>query len=159
MGVPLYAGFIDETIGWRWIEGIQGLANLLHLALICIFLRETRGGVTLHKRTKQLHTATGDERYRSEMNLEAKNIKEMLHNSSVKAIHMLLTEPVVFSFGLWIGFAWAVTFLFLPVIPITFEEKRGWSEGVGGLPYTHSVSASPSASQRTSYKYKDTNQS
>ncbi|KAJ9481074.1 hypothetical protein VN97_g12431 [Penicillium thymicola] len=22
-----YAGFIDEIIGWRWIEGVQGLAN------------------------------------------------------------------------------------------------------------------------------------
>ena len=59
----------------------------------------------------------------------------MLHNSLVKAIHMLPTEPVVFSFDLWIGYAWAVIFLFLSVIPITFEEKRGWSEGVGGLPY------------------------
>ena len=31
--------------------------------------------------------------------------------------------------------AWFVTFLFLSVIPITFEEKRGFSEGVAGLPY------------------------
>jgi len=59
----------------------------------------------------------------------------MLKASSVKAIHMLVTEPVVFAFGLWIAFCWAVVFLFLSVIPITFEEKRGWSEGVAGLPY------------------------
>jgi hypothetical protein len=47
------------------------------------------------------------------MDFEARNIKEMLHNSSVKAVHMLITEPVVFAFGLWIVFAWCVTFLFL----------------------------------------------
>jgi hypothetical protein len=69
------------------------------------------------------------------MDLEAKNIKEMLHNSSIKAVNMLATEPVVFAFGLWIAFAWFVTFLFLSVIPITFQEKRGWNEGVAGLPY------------------------
>jgi hypothetical protein len=34
------------------------------------------------------------------MNLEAKYIKEMLHSSSIKAMHMLITEPVVFAFGL-----------------------------------------------------------
>ena len=28
-----------------------------------------------------------------------------------------------------------VTFLFLSVIPITFEENHGWSEGIAGLPY------------------------
>ncbi len=135
VAAPIYAGFIVETIGWRWMEGIQGLSNLPLLAIIFASLRETRGGVTLHKRAKALRSATGDERYRAQMDLEAKNIKEMLHNSSVKAVHMLATEPVVFAFGLWIAFAWFVTFLFLSVIPITFQEKRGWSEGVAGLPY------------------------
>jgi MFS family permease len=136
VGAPIYAGFIDETIGWRWVEGIQGLSNLPLLAVIAICLRETRGGVTLHKRAKQLRIATGDDRYRAEMDLEAKDIKEMLHNSSVKAVHMLITEPVVFAFGLWIAFAWCVTFLFLSVIPITFQEKRGWSEGVAGKEFS-----------------------
>lgn len=132
---PIYAGFIDATIGWRWIEGIQGLANVPLLILIVVGLKETRGGVTLHKRAKALRAATGDERYKAEMDLEAKDLKQMLHNSSVKAVHMLATEPVVFAFGLWIAFAWLVTFLFLSVIPITFQEKRGWGEGISGLPY------------------------
>ncbi|KUJ17035.1 MFS general substrate transporter [Mollisia scopiformis] len=135
VAAPIYAKFIDETIGWRWIEGIQGLANIPLLLIILISLRETRGGVTLHKRAKALRAATGDERYKAKMDLEAKNIEEMLHNSSVKAVHMLVTEPVVFAFGLWIAFAWFVTFLFLSVIPITFQTKRGWSEGIAGLPY------------------------
>ncbi|ESZ89749.1 putative MFS transporter [Sclerotinia borealis F-4128] len=135
VGAPIYAGFIDETIGWRWIEGIQGLANLPLLAAILFFFRETRGGVALHKRAKRLRAATGDERYKADMDLEAKDLKEMLHNSSVKAVKMLATEPVVFAFGLWIAFAWFVTFLFLSVIPITFQENHGWNEGISGLPY------------------------
>ncbi|KAB8289973.1 hypothetical protein EYC80_010300 [Monilinia laxa] len=135
VGAPIYAGFIDQAIGWRWIEGIQGLANLPLLAAILLFFRETRGGVTLHKRAQQLRAATGDQRYKAEMDLEAKDLKEMLHNSSVKAVKMLATEPVVFAFGLYIAFAWFVTFLFLSVIPITFQEHHGWGEGVAGLPY------------------------
>jgi MFS family permease len=135
VGAPIYCGFIDETIGWRWIEGIQGLSNVPLFLIILFGLRETRGGVTLQKRARILREATGDERYISKMDLEAGNLKEMLHNSSIKAIHMLVTEPVVFAFGIWIAFAWFLTFLFLSVIPITFEEKRGWSEGIAGLPY------------------------
>lgn len=91
VAAPIYCGFIDDTIGWRWIEGIQGLANVPLLIVIALGLRETRGGVTLHKRAKALRAATGDERYKAEMDLEAKDLKEMLHNSSVKAIHMLIT--------------------------------------------------------------------
>ncbi|KAF7122893.1 hypothetical protein CNMCM5793_001003 [Aspergillus hiratsukae] len=135
VGAPIYAGFIDETLGWRWIEGIQGLANVPLAIIIALCLRETRGSVTLAKRAKILRQQTGDDRYITHKDLEAPGPKELLHNSSVKAIHMLITEPVVLAFGLWISFAWFLTFLFLSVIPITFEEKKGWSEGVAGLPH------------------------
>ncbi|KAL4913677.1 major facilitator superfamily domain-containing protein [Aspergillus aurantiobrunneus] len=135
VGAPIYAGFIDQSIGWRWIEGIQGLANIPLICLVAIFLQETRGGAIIAKRAKLLRQQTGDERYKAKSELEAPTLKHALHNSSIKAVHMLVTEPAVFAFGLWIGFAWFVTFLFLSVIPITFSEKRGWNEGVAGLPY------------------------
>lgn len=135
VAAPIYAGFIDQALGWRWVEGIQGLANIPLVIIIAIFLRETRGGVTLVKRAKQIRQSTGDERFVTNNELEAPGIKEMLHNSSVKAIKVLFTEPVVFAFGLWISFAWFLTFLFLSVIPITFQNKRGWGEGIAGLPY------------------------
>ncbi|KAJ9647023.1 hypothetical protein H2199_002009 [Coniosporium tulheliwenetii] len=135
MAAPIYSGFINQELGWRWIEGIQGLSNIPLLILVVIFLRETRGGATLQKRAKAMRKATGDERYKAQMDTDTSDLKGMLHTSSVKAVHMLATEPVAFFFGLWIAFAWAVTFLFLSVIPITFQQKRGWAEGVGGLPY------------------------
>lgn len=135
VAAPIYAGFIDQAIGWRWVEGIQGLANVPLLICIFVFFPETRGGVALHKRAKKLREATKDDRYVAEGDIYTPDIKSMLKASSVKAIKMLFTEPVVFSFGLWIAFCWGVTFMFLSVIPITFSEKRGWSEGVSGLPY------------------------
>lgn len=135
VAAPIYSGFIDQSIGWRWIEGIQGLANIPLFVLIACFFQETRGGVYLKKRAQLLRKHTNDQRYKSEIEVEASNVKDMLHSSSVKAIKMLATEPVVFAFGLWIAFAWFLTFLFLSVISITFAEKRGWSEGVAGLPY------------------------
>lgn len=135
VAAPIYANFIDQALGWRWIEGIQGLANIPLLICIFAFFPETRGGVELHKRAKQLRQATGDEKYVAEEDIYTPDVRSMLKASSVKAVRMLATEPVVFAFGLWIAFCWAVVFLFLSVIPITFSEKRGWSEGVSGLPY------------------------
>ncbi|KAE8349551.1 major facilitator superfamily domain-containing protein [Aspergillus coremiiformis] len=135
VGAPIYAGFIDQALGWRWVQGIQGLANI-PLAVTCFFcLPETRGSVALGKRAALIRSKTGDERYAAASDLEAPNLKVMLHNSSIKAISMLITEPVVFAFGLWISFAWFLAFLFLSVISITFTEKKHWGEGVSGLPY------------------------
>lgn len=135
VAAPIYAGFIDQSIGWRWIEGIQGLSNIPLLIISVFGLSETRGGVTLQKRAKALRADTGDERWVSKEELETPGLKEMLYNSSVKCWIMLATEPVVFFFGLWIAFAWFITFLFLSVIGITFAEKKHWGEGVAGLPY------------------------
>jgi MFS family permease len=135
VGAPIYAGFIDMTIGWRWVEGIQGLSNIPLLICIFLFFKETRGGVGLQKRAKAVRKATGDDRYQSAMDFATPSVKAMLKASSVKALYMLATEPVVFLFGIWIGFSWFIVFLFLSAIPITFQEKRGWNEGVGGLPY------------------------
>ncbi|OTA36303.1 hypothetical protein BTJ68_04556 [Hortaea werneckii EXF-2000] len=135
VAAPIYAGFIDQSIGWRWIEGIQGLSNIPLLLVVFIFFPETRGGVYLHKRAKALRKATGDQRYVAAEDINTPTLKSMLKASSVKAVKMLSTEPVVFAFGFWIAFCWGVVFLFLSVIPITFSEKRGWSEGVSGLPY------------------------
>ncbi|KAK4543201.1 hypothetical protein LTR36_005751 [Oleoguttula mirabilis] len=135
VAAPIYAGFIDETIGWRWIEGIQGLSNIPLLIAVFLFFPETRGGVALHKRAKALRKATGVDQYVAADDINTPDLKTMFKLSSVKAIHMLVTEPVVFAFGAWIAFCWGVVFLFLSVIPITFSEKRGWSEGIAGLPY------------------------
>lgn len=132
---PVYAGFIDMTIGWRWIEGIQGLANVPLLILIAVTFKETRGEVGLGKRAAMIRKKTKDERYICGIDLDKMSIKDLLKAASVKAIHMLVTEAVVLAFGIWIAFAWFVTFLFLSVIPITFMEKRGFNEGVAGLPY------------------------
>ncbi|CAP79459.1 Pc19g00430 [Penicillium rubens Wisconsin 54-1255] len=135
VAAPIYAGFIDETIGWRWIEGIQGLANVPLIIVVAVCLQETRGGAIIQQRAKLFRQETGDDRYMAKSELEASTLKQALYNSSIKAVHMLITEPAVLAFGLWIGFAWFVTFLFLSVIPITFSEKRGWDEGISGLPY------------------------
>lgn len=135
VSAPIYCGFIDQAIGWRWIEGIQGMSNIPLLIVATFGLRETRGGVTLQKRAKALRADTGDDRWVAKEELEAPGLKQLLYNSAVKCWIMLGTEPVVFFFGLWIAFAWFITFLFLSVIGITFAEKKHWGEGVAGLPY------------------------
>ncbi|GCE97376.1 hypothetical protein ZYGM_004931 [Zygosaccharomyces mellis] len=135
VAAPIYAGFADQGIGWRWLEGIQGLSNIPLLVVVVLFFKETRGGVFLQKRAKLLRRDTGDERWVAQEELEAPGLKNALYNSSVKAIAMLLSEPVVFFFGMWIAFTWFITFLFLSVITITFSEQKHWSEGVAGLPY------------------------
>lgn len=135
MAAPIYAGFVDQQIGWRWLQAIQGFSNIPLLVIVLVFFKETRGGVFLQNRATLLRKDTGDNRWVAREQLEAPGIKDALYNSSVKAIAMLFSEPVVFFFGMWIAFTWFITFLFLSVITITFYDEKHWSEGISGLPY------------------------
>ena len=46
---------------------------------------------------------------------------------------MLLTEPVVTFFTLWISFAWGILFLFFSSVPQTFSSNYGWGTVQTGL--------------------------
>jgi MFS family permease len=135
IAAPLYCGYIDATIGWRWIEWVHMIASGVLLILEIFFLKETRGVKILDRMAKKLRKETGDNRYRSALELEAQSVKDLLKQSCTRAIKLLIAEPVLFCFGFWIAFAWGITFLFLSVIPLTFQGNHGWSEGNAGLPY------------------------
>jgi uncharacterized alkaline shock family protein YloU len=95
------------------------IQNGVLVVVIALTLKETRGDTKLHSRAKMIRRATGDDRYTAEIDLEAENFGDLLVQSryvilqyrqmtmltlcdhSVKAVHLLVTEPVLFAFGLW----------------------------------------------------------
>ncbi|GAA5969590.1 hypothetical protein JCM11641_008170 [Rhodosporidiobolus odoratus] len=135
IAAPLYCGYIDETIGWRWIEWIHMIANGCLLIAEVFLLRETRGAKVLLDRAKKLRKETGKTNIRAPMELENENVKDLLKESCTRSFKLLAREPVVLAFGLWIAYAWGITFLFLSAIPLCFQENHGWSEGNTGLAY------------------------
>ncbi|GAA5901788.1 hypothetical protein JCM8208_003588 [Rhodotorula glutinis] len=135
VAAPIYCGYIDQAIGWRWIEWIHMIANGCLLILEVIFLKETRGAKILLKRAKQMRKETGRNNIRAPVELENESVKDLLKASCTRSIVLLFKEPVVLAFGLWIAYAWGITFLFLSAIPLCFQNNHGWSEGDGGLPY------------------------
>lgn len=105
------------------------------LLLEVITLRESRGEAILRSRAKRLRRETGQQNLRAKAELEGDTIGQLFRHSSLRAIKLFASEPVVVFLGLWIALAWGTTFLFLSVISITFADIRGWSEGNAGLPY------------------------
>ncbi|EST04504.1 Major facilitator superfamily [Kalmanozyma brasiliensis GHG001] len=135
VGAPLYCGYILQEKGWRWIQWVQLIVNGAVVILEFLLLRETRGSVILARRAQRLRKETGDQRYRAPSELEAPSLKALLHASTTRAALLLVSEPVVFCFSLYIAYAWALIFAFFAAIPIVFQEIHGWGVGNGGLAY------------------------
>lgn len=154
VGAPLYSGYIDQYLGWRWIQRIMiCFTGLVFIMEACLF-KETRGSAILVKRAKKLRKETGDQRFRAPSELEQDSISQIFRESSVRAISLLVREPVVAVFGAYIALSWGVVFLFLSVISITFGDIHGWSEGNVGLAYIPLILAS-FAGLLTGYFWQD----
>lgn len=55
--------------------------------------------------------------------LEKESTLNMLKTSFRRPVRMLLTEPVVTFFTLWVSFAWGILFLFFMSVPQTFSTN------------------------------------
>jgi hypothetical protein len=51
----------------------------------------------------------------------------MIGISVYRPFHLLVTEPVVFFFSLWVAFAWAVLYLTFGSIPLVFGHSHGFT--------------------------------
>lgn len=49
---------------------------------------------------------------------------------------MLVTEPVVFFFSLWIAFSWAVLYLQFASVPLVFATNHGFNIEQNGAVFT-----------------------
>lgn len=52
---------------------------------------------------------TGKKNIRAPIELENENVKDLLKTALTRSVLLLVREPVVLSFGLWIAYAWGIT--------------------------------------------------
>ena len=117
---------------WRWIYYIQIIYNAALIPIFWFILRETRGDVILKKRAQRLRKETGRDIY-AESELDKPSVALLLKLSFKRPTKMLLTEPVVIFFTLWISFAWGILFLFFSSVVQTFGESYNFGIFQTGL--------------------------
>ncbi|PYH43899.1 synaptic vesicle transporter [Aspergillus saccharolyticus JOP 1030-1] len=102
------------------------------LPLFWFILHETRADVILARRAKRLRRETGRPVY-AEAELDHTSIWRLLQISFERPTRMLVTEPVVIFFTLWISFAWGILYLFFSSVVQTYSTNYGWGTLQTGL--------------------------
>lgn len=148
---PLVSGFIAQNTTWRWIFYLQIIVDTVMMALIVVFFRETRGSVLLSRKARALNKwydeleaqgyygmmihSTSDAskgapqriRWKVKSDEERGSIGKMISVSLYRPFHLLVTEPVVFFFSLWISFGWGILYLLFSAVPLVFETSYGFN--------------------------------
>ena len=144
---PLCSGFIAQHISWRWVFYVQVILDGFLILLVTVFFKETRGSVLLSRKAHKLNDwyaareeagLTGFDmlvegadkkqsqriRWKVMADEQRESLAKMIGISVYRPFHLLVTEPVVFFFSLWVAFSWAVLYLTFSSIPLVFGTNH-----------------------------------
>lgn len=145
---PLISGFIAQNLQWRWMFYVQVIMDVCIIVPFLFLFDETRGSVLLSRKAKALNrwydelqaagcsklsftngsTYSVDDnkssavqmRWKVKADEERGTLAQMLWISLTRPFHLLFTEPILFSFALWVTFAWMILYLSLGALPLVY---------------------------------------
>ncbi|KAG8865398.1 hypothetical protein FRB96_000288 [Tulasnella sp. 330] len=124
---------MNSKLGWRWIQWISIMIGTLIWTALFLAMKETRSAVLLTRIAKDLRKTTGDQRYRARAEDERPPLKDLIIISLTRPMWLLISEPLVTAFSLWIGFAWGVLYGLVESIPYVFQTLYGFNQVQIGL--------------------------
>ncbi|KAK4225521.1 putative transporter mfs2 [Podospora fimiseda] len=132
---PIVGGFLGETKGWRWIQGLMAIFTGVLWILGSLYVPETYAPVILRKRAANLSKLTGKV-YISKMDLGVTKTKmEQFKTNIYRPWQLLFNEPIVFLTSIYLSLVYGTLYMMFGAFPIVFQINRGWSPGIGGLAF------------------------
>jgi MFS family permease len=133
---PIVGGFLAETEGWRWVEGLMAIFTGAVWIGGTLTIPETYTPVILSRRAKKMSKITGQV-YKSKMEVQhgTKTIKQEFKTALSRPWILLFAEPIVLLLSIYMAIIYGTLYMMFAAFPIVYQEDRGWSPGVGGLSF------------------------
>ncbi|KAL0766986.1 hypothetical protein CaCOL14_010557 [Colletotrichum acutatum] len=133
---PIVGGFVTEShLGWRWTAWLTLIPGAVLWAILLLFIPETYGPVILQRRARELRSETGNWALHAAIEEHRLELSDIAQRYLVRPIAMLCREPILALVTVYMSLIYGILYLFFEAYPISFSVKRGWSLGVGTLPF------------------------
>ncbi|KAM0746669.1 Benomyl/methotrexate resistance protein [Meredithblackwellia eburnea MCA 4105] len=132
---PIIGGFVGQNTSWRWIFWIQTIFSGT-MYFIAALVPESYAPVLLRRRAAALSSKT-QKVYKSEYDLKmpSQTLQEKLVINMSRPFVLLFKESIVSLFALYAAVVYGTLYGMFGAYPVVFQQGRGWSEGIGGLPF------------------------
>lgn len=132
---PIAGGFLAESKGWRWVQGMMAIFVGVMWLLGVLFVPETYSPVILRKRAAKLSSISGKV-YRTREDAAGRiSTRSAITTSLVRPWILLFKEPIVLVLSIYMAIIYGTLYMLFGAFPIVFQLHRGWSEGVSGLAF------------------------
>ncbi|RAK71575.1 MFS transporter [Aspergillus fijiensis CBS 313.89] len=133
---PIIGGFLGESAGWKWVQGLLAAFSGLIWIIQCLMIPETYAPLLLRARADRLCKLTGKV-YLSKLDRERGRVSvaNAFGAALLRPWVLLFAEPIVLLLSLYMAIVYGTLYMLFDAFPIVFQEMRGWSEGIGSLPF------------------------
>ncbi|OQO04671.1 hypothetical protein B0A48_09593 [Cryoendolithus antarcticus] len=134
---PLISGFSVMAEGWRW-----SLWEMLWLSgpvfiMMLLFLPETSQSNILLRRARRLRKLTGNDKYRSQSELDQANLnaREIAYEALVRPMQLMFMDPAIGFTAVYVGLVYGIFYSYFECFPIVFMGNYGFNLGEMGLAF------------------------
>lgn len=133
---PVAGGFLGENEGWRWIGRLMTMFSGTLLILGTIVVPETYAPFLLRKRASQLSNLTGKVyRTRDDIDRGPLTVGQIIQINLIRPWVLLFRELIVLTLSIYLAIIYGILYMLFGAFPIVYQQERGWSPGIGGLPF------------------------
>ena len=132
---PFVGGFIIQSgLGWRWTLYIPSFLGFLSSLLCILYVKETYPPVVLVAKAVELRQKSQNWGIHARREREVIGAHVLVQKYFTRPLRMLVTEPIILMFSLYMSFTYGLVYGFLEAYPIVFEGVYSMNSGVAGLP-------------------------
>ncbi|KAK0202579.1 major facilitator superfamily domain-containing protein [Desarmillaria ectypa] len=133
---PVVGGFAAQANGWRWPQYELLWIAGFSLIFLLLLLPETYEPTILLRRAQRLRKLTGNQQLgsQSEKASEGESLAEIMKEALIRPF-ILAKEPVLMFANVYIGFVYAIFYLWFEAFPLVFTDIYHFNLGTSGLPF------------------------
>ncbi|KAF6841813.1 MFS multidrug transporter [Colletotrichum musicola] len=130
---PIYASYISEAVGWRWVFYSAAIVTgVLLVALLGI--RESRPSLLLGRVIRQIEKETAIQDLSWHNPDEARDWRALVQVGVIRPGRILLTEPLVVMVALISASSWGMIYLFTESLTVVYLSL-GFTKTQASLPF------------------------
>lgn len=134
---PVISSFIGPSgLSWRWCEWLMLILGGVVLAIIILSQPETFAPLLLSWKAKHFRKITGDDRYRSPLEVRKTTLWVRLKIALWRPMVMVWTEPIILLMSLYLTVLYIVLFTFFVGFEYIFTDVYNISQGVTNIIWT-----------------------
>lgn len=135
-------GYIAQDLGWRWIFWWQMIVFGVSWLVTLIFMPETRHSSVLERNTHRVRTILAKEAFSNTGRISdahnqgrKRSLHRLFARNLTRPFRFLFTEPITIGAAAYLGFIYAILFMFNESFTLVFGNNHGFNTGESGLAF------------------------